>query len=119
MHKDIGVALALAVALAGCSEEPKASQQQLEEFDPPVVGVRGDVIPRAQARFARLDKNTDGIVTKNEFPANRADRFAELDADKDGNVSRSEMVEGALRRFDDLDANKDGQVTPDERPDRN
>lgn len=118
MRRDIVVALAFGVALAGCSNEPKASQQQLEEFEPPIVGVRGDVVPRAQARFARLDKNGDGVITKDEFPARFADRFAELDTDKDGRISRSEMVEGALRRFDARDANKDGQVTPDERVDR-
>ena len=118
MRKDMMVALALGVALAGCSNEPKATQQQLEEFDPPIVGVRGDVTPRQQARFARLDKNADGYVTREEFRARRPERFDELDTNKDGKLSRSEMVEGALRRFDELDKNKDGQVTPDERPDR-
>lgn len=110
------VITATALALAACSNTPQATDAQLEEFEPPVVGVRGDVVPRAQARFARLDKNGDGFVTKDEFPARRADRFAELDADKDGKLSRSEMVEGALQRFDALDVNKDGQVTPEERP---
>lgn len=108
-----------ALVLAGCSNQPKATDEQLEDFEPPVVGVRGDVIPRAQTRFARLDKNTDGVVTKDEFPARFADRFASLDANKDGTISRSEMVESALRRFDAMDLNKDGQVTPDERPKRN
>ena len=108
-----------ALVLAGCSNQPKATDEQLEDFEPPVVGVRGDVIPRAQARFARLDKNADGVVTKDEFPARFADRFDALDADKDGKISRSEMVEGALQRFDALDLNKDGQVTPEERPKRN
>lgn len=109
-------AIALAFAVAGCSNQPTASQQQLEDFEPPVVGVRGDVIPRAQARFARLDKNDDGFVAADEFPARRADRFRQLDIDRDGKLSRSEMVEGALKRFDALDVNKDGQVTPQERP---
>lgn len=106
---------AFGLALAACSNQPKASDEELDEFEPPVVGVRGDVVPRQQARFARLDKNADGYVTADEFPARRAARFAELDTDKDGKLSRSEMVEGALKRFDRLDTNKDGQVTPDER----
>ena len=108
-----------ALVLAGCSNQPKASDEQLEDFEPPVVGVRGDVIPRQQARFARLDKNADGFITKDEMPPRLAERLAEFDADKDGKISRSEMVEGVLRRFDALDVNKDGQVTPDERPKRN
>lgn len=119
MRKDMMVALALGVALAGCSNEPKASQQQLEEFEPPIVGVRGDVVPRQQARFARLDKNSDGVITKDEWPPARIDRFEALDTNKDGKVSRSEMVEGALARFDALDVNKDGQITPEERPKQN
>lgn len=114
MRITIIAVLALAM-LAACSNQPKASDDQLEDFEPPVVGVRGDVIPRQQARFARLDKNGDGFITRDEVPERRADRFAELDTDKDGKVSRSEMVEGALRRFDALDTNKDGQITPDER----
>lgn len=109
-------ALALGLALAACSNQPKATQEQLEEFEPPVVGVRGDVVPRAQARFARLDKNEDGFVSKDEFPAQRAARFVELDTDRNGKLSRSEIVEGALKRFDALDTDKDGQVTPQERP---
>lgn len=111
--------VALGLALAACSNQPKANDEQLEDFEPPVVGVRGDVVPRAQARFARLDKNGDGFVTADEFPARRADRFAQLDTDKDGKLSRSEMVEGALQRFDALDTDKDGQITPQERPGTN
>ena len=110
---------ALGLALAACSNQPTASNDQLEEFEPPVVGVRGDVVPRQQARFERLDKNKDGFVTTEEFPARRAERFSQLDTDGNGKVSRSEMVEGALNRFDALDTDKDGQVTPQERPGAN
>ena len=107
--------LTMGLALAGCSNTPTADEAALDDFDPPIVGVRGDVVPRQQTRFARLDKNVDGFVTPNEYPKRGAQRLAALDGDGDGKVSRSEMVEGALRRFDARDTNKDGQVTPQER----
>lgn len=105
----------LGLALAACSNEPKAGEAGLGEFDPPVVGVRGDVVPRQQARFARLDQNVDGYLTPDEFPKRNPQRIAALDGDGDGRVSRSELVEGMLKRFDARDANRDGQVTPQER----
>ena len=105
---------ALAVGLAACSNQPKASAVELDAFDPPTVQVRGDVQPRQQARFARLDRNGDGFVTAAEFPRNGAGRVARFDVNRDGKVSRGELVEGALARFARLDADRDGQVTPQE-----
>mgnify|MGYP001607716223 CR=1 FL=1 len=114
--------LAVIVALAGlcgplgaCSNQPKASNEQLEQFKPPMVRDRGDVVPRQQARFARLDKNGDGFVAADELPPRLAGRLAEFDGDKDGKLSRSEMVEGALDRFDRLDTSKDGKIDAAER----
>lgn len=114
--------LAVIIALAGlcsplgaCSNQPQASNEQLEQFKPPMVRDRGDVVPRQQARFARLDKNGDGFVAADELPPRLAGRLSEFDGDKDGKLSRSELVEGALDRFDRLDTSQDGQVTPQER----
>lgn len=109
------VIVAGTLALAACSTQPKVDEDDLEDFRPPTVQMRGDVTSLQQRRFARLDKNRDGFVTPDEFPKRRPERVAGLDADKDGKVSRSEMVEGSLHRFDKLDANKDAQVTPEER----
>lgn len=106
---------AISLILAACSADPKATDEELEEFEPPTVEVRGDVVPRQQRRFERLDRNKDGYATKDEIPARLTERVMRYDADGDGKVSRSEMVEGALTRFDRLDTNKDGQVTPEER----
>lgn len=104
----------LALSLAACSNQPKADDDELEDFRPPTVHMRGDVVPNAQRRFERLDKNNDGFVTPDEFANRGAERVKRLDGDGDGRLSRSELVEGALKRFDAVDINKDGQITPDE-----
>lgn len=111
----IATTIVLALALAACSNQPTASEDELAEYDPPTVQVRGDVVPRQQRRFARLDKNRDGALTADEFRRDGAARVAALDGDKDGRVSRSEFVEAALKRFDARDTNRDEQVTPQER----
>jgi hypothetical protein len=107
--------LSLAAMLAACSNQPKASDEELEEFNPPTVQLRGDIVPRQERRFDRLDNNADGVVTADEFPKRRPERFKRFDVNNDGKVTKSELVEGALNRFDRLDANKDQQVTPQER----
>lgn len=107
--------LSLAAALAACSNTPKATDEELEDYNPPTVQVRGDVVPRQERRFERLDKNKDGVLTPDEYPKRNPDRFARFDADGNGKVTKSELVEGALDRFDAFDANKDQQVTPQER----
>ena len=106
-------AILLLPALAACSNQP--DDAQLDDFVPPTVTLRGDVVPNAQARFARFDRNADGALVAAEFPRNGDARVARLDGDRDGRVSRSEFVEAALRRFDRRDRDADRQVTPQER----
>lgn len=73
-------------------------------------------------RFAALDKNGDGKVSKDEFAGPPA-RFAQLDADHDGFVTRQEAGgpgmppggPGALPpRLKAMDKNNDGKVSRDE-----
>ena len=66
--------------------------------------LRGDVVPRLQSRFERLDQNKDGFLTADEFKRDGAQRIAGRDINGDGKLSRAELVEGALARFDRLDA---------------
>lgn len=106
--------LSVAAVLAACSNQPEASDEELEEFNPPTVLLRGDVVPRQQRRFERLDKNNDDVLTPDEY-GRRSERLRRFDANNDGKVTKSELVEGALNRFDSQDANKDQQVTPQER----
>lgn len=53
--------------------------------------------------FARKDKNTDGMLTRDEFLANQPDpeeapkRFITFDVDKDGVLSRTEFVSSGKR----------------------
>lgn len=42
--------------------------------------------------FARLDKNSDGGVTKDELTGPMADRFDTLDANKDGKIDQTEFA---------------------------
>lgn len=68
--------------------------------------------------FARLDKNSDQAVTRDEIQAApklgaKGSEFAfkALDANRDGKVTRAEGTELALSRFDYVDTNRDGAIT--------
>jgi len=70
---------------------------------------------RAEA-FDRIDKNSDGSLTREELGAaarNHAGRLNQMDANNDGKISRDEW-KGNPKRFDRLDANGDGAVTKEE-----
>lgn len=77
-------------------------------------------------RFAELDSNSDGVITREEAAAESAARRQAIDANGDGEISFDEMAshmrsrreERARERFAGLDANGDGRVTVDELPDR-
>lgn len=77
-------------------------------------------------RFAALDTNGDGVITREEADAGSAARRQAIDANGDGEISFEEMAaqvrsrreERARERFAELDANGDGRVTVDELPDR-
>jgi len=60
--------------------------------DKPKTAPSGRTSPSA-ALFERLDKNKDGFVTRDEArdATELQGRFAELDTDNDGKISRSEM----------------------------
>jgi Ca2+-binding EF-hand superfamily protein len=66
--------------------------------------------------FTRLDRNRDNFLSRAEFLGNpgvdqdREDRFADLDANNDGRITRNEW-HGSTAVFDALDANRDGVLT--------
>jgi hypothetical protein len=68
--------------------------------------------------FTRLDRNSDGFVTKDDTPRlslrRNGDRIAQaitmLDKDGDGRVSRDEFVNGPSLLFDRVDTNHDGVI---------
>lgn len=108
------LAFLLLPALAACSNQPKASEAELDDFVPPTVRVRAEVEPIAKARFARLDRDADGALVAADFPRNGAARLARLDGNGDGRITREEFVAAALKRFDARDKDADGQVTSQE-----
>ena len=73
--------------------------------------------------FERQDKNKDGFLQKDEIPRRLQARFAKMDINNDGKISRAELqkaaggnrgagnIAGLFRRFD---TNKDGKLTKDE-----
>src|SRR5690606_40927255 len=74
-------------------------------------------------RFAAMDANGDGALTKEEFAAMRGERrngprghggMEKCDADGDGNVTKAEHRKHARERFAKMDANGDDVLTRDE-----
>jgi HlyD family secretion protein len=49
------------------------------------------------ARFAQLDKNHDGKVTKDEVEGRFADNFSTLDENSDGDVTKEEFMSGIAK----------------------
>jgi Ca2+-binding EF-hand superfamily protein len=79
-------------------------------------------LPRSERSFARLDADSDGKVTVNEWKPKAEKRFLRLDDDHNGTVTTAE-IDAFLKRSIDrrkermlsrLDQNKDGSVTRDE-----
>ncbi len=80
-------------------------------------------------RFATMDSNKDGVVTKDELTAQLAARmgdsspppqmvdamFERLDANEDGKITAAEVEAIETARFDEMDTDKDGTLTPEER----
>ena len=82
-------------------------------------GPRGGMMPK----FEKVDANSDGSVTFEEFAKPLNDRFDTADADKNGSVNAEEItaaIDG--RRAEDMaqrltgrfDINKDGNVSKEE-----
>jgi Ca2+-binding EF-hand superfamily protein len=79
-------------------------------------------LPRSERSFARLDADSDGKVTVNEWKPKAVKRFLRLDDDQDGTVTSAEIDTWLKRGIDRrkermlgrLDQNKDGNVTRDE-----
>lgn len=82
------------------------------------VVTKTEFLADADARFAKLDANKDGKITKDERPGDgeRGSRMlGRLDADGDGAISQAEQRAQAERRFARIDTNRDGKLDQAER----
>ena len=98
---------------------------------------------RSRERFARLDKNSDGVIDAAEIEASLTERMglwqrmrgqggprqagptgaqmgerllAMFDTNKDGKVTKDEFLAGVRKRFAEMDLNNDGRITDDDLP---
>lgn len=78
-----------------------------------IAGLRGPEPPEAseatreQRRFARLDRDYDGRITRNEMLATRTDDFRRLDSDGNNLLTFEEWAVATGNRFKAADRNGD------------
>ena len=90
---------------------------------------------RTRERFARLDRNSDGVLDATEIeaamneqfgrgrdgargsrPRGEAAEFLRQFGNKDGKVTKDAFITEAKRRFAEMDLNNDGKITDDDLP---
>lgn len=102
------------------SAPPPPQIEALPEGDPDAVGdappMPGEASSqsREQKRFARYDRNRDGVITRVEMLGSRTKAFKALDTDKDNLLSFEEWAVATSDRFGAADADRDGKLTPAE-----
>lgn len=75
---------------------------------------REEAKAQADARFAAMDTNHDGVLTADELTGPGARGLARADADGDGKITHAEYDAAMAKRFARLDANGDGVISADE-----
>ena len=91
--------------------EDKAAPGPLPSAD--TAGLRGPAPPEAteldreQRRFARLDRDFDGRITRNEMMSTRTNDFRRLDVDGNNLLTFEEWAVVTANRFRAADANGD------------
>jgi hypothetical protein len=69
---------------------------------------------REERRFARYDRDKDGLVGRDEYLAARRRAFAKLDLNGDGRLSFDEYAVKGIERFAKADADRSGGLVPAE-----
>ena len=80
--------------------------------DAPPMPAEASPQSREQRRFARYDRNRDGVITRIEMLGSRTKAFKALDKDGDNLLSFEEWAVATSDRFGAADGNKDGKLTP-------
>jgi len=82
----------------------------------PVTGDLPEASPqtREAKRFARVDRDRDGAVTRDEYLASRRKAFAKLDVDGDGRLTFDEWAIRSMTKFADADHDRSGALTAQE-----
>lgn len=109
-----------ATPAAAFAPPPPAAIEPLPEGDANAVGdappMPGEASPqsREQRRFARYDRNRDGVITRVEMMGSRTKAFKAMDKDNDNLLSFEEWAVATSDRFGAADGNGDGRLTPEE-----
>jgi len=77
---------------------------------PPVA----DEKTKEQKRFARVDKDKDGRISRDEYLNLRHKNFAKLDKNGDGKLSFEEYATKAIDKFGAADKDRNGTLNPAE-----
>lgn len=105
---------------AAIAPAPPPAIEGLPEGDPDAVGTAppmpGEASPqsREQKRFARYDRDRDGVISRIEMMGSRVKAFKALDKDKDNLLSFEEWAVTTSDRFGMADADGNGKLTPAE-----
>jgi Ca2+-binding EF-hand superfamily protein len=102
----LGAGLTLAICTAALAQTGSQSSGQSSGQPAARTATKAEMAERRHAMFAKLDRNGDGKITKDEADQAKADMrerkldrmFARLDANKDGQISRTEAEQVMDRR---------------------
>ncbi|WP_426163342.1 histidine kinase [Sandarakinorhabdus sp. DWP1-3-1] len=104
------------VALAALPPPPAVEDSDSEAEPGALTAPRSDVTPaeREARRFARVDKDRDDRVSRDEYLATRKKAFARLDSNGDGRVSFEEYAARTVEKFARADRDGDGALAAPE-----
>lgn len=117
----LGATAITGIAVAQTSSSPQSARALRGDSNGDGSLSRAEFVAKAEQRFARMDANRDGRVTREERreirggkhrggKGMRGGRFQRMDADRDGRVSRAEAFARPTRMFDRADTNRDGYI---------